>query len=473
MIFTLILTRTLTPNEFGTWNLINNMILYVIISESVISYWVTREIARGIDSGKTAVVSSGLFSAGGIFGYILLAFFLQQTNVNNNVLFFASILVPVSFLNRTLSAINYGYKPHAVSYGALAIGVIQIPLALIFVSSLNFGILGVIYATLFATTGSMMVQIIYARNKIKNAVKKKYLKKWLTHFWVPLYPGIGYIVHFFDITIFSAIVGSMEGVALWSASLVVPSLIINSASISKAVYPKLLETDKKEYLQENLVQLFYFAIPLTAISLSFGKPALFVLNPIYVVAFPVVIFSSIYIFLNTIGIVFQSFLIGMEKVDLNEKASFKDYVKSKLFFIPTLQLIQNIIYISLLAIGLLLLKPLSSQLDLVLYWAIISLVTQVPFTMYLYMLVKRNLNLTLEFKSIFKYLLISVGVFGMTYLLTEHFLDYKKNIFEFLPELLLFVTLGIGFYLTITYFVDSRTKKLFKAILEEIKNKTF
>ena len=47
LVFMLIITRTLSQQEFGTWTLIMGLIVYVTIIEPIGSYWVTREIARG------------------------------------------------------------------------------------------------------------------------------------------------------------------------------------------------------------------------------------------------------------------------------------------------------------------------------------------------------------------------------------------------------------------------------------------
>ena len=56
LVFTLIVTRTLSPEEFGTWALIGSLIIYAIIINPIISYWTTRETARGIESGKTSII---------------------------------------------------------------------------------------------------------------------------------------------------------------------------------------------------------------------------------------------------------------------------------------------------------------------------------------------------------------------------------------------------------------------------------
>ena len=158
LIFTFIVTRTFTPIEYGTWNLINGLFGYVIIIEPIISYWTTREISRNLDSGKTAIFSSGLFSIIAIIGYIVVVFLVApQTDVNQNVLFFAAMLIPVIFLNKTLTAINLGWKPHAISYGSLFYSIAQIPLALLFIYFLELGVYGIIITSLIAYIISIII----------------------------------------------------------------------------------------------------------------------------------------------------------------------------------------------------------------------------------------------------------------------------------------------------------------------------
>lgn len=470
MLFTLIVTRTLTTVEFGTWSLIYGLTIYVAMMEPVISYWVTRETARGIKSGKTAILTSSVLSLGGILVYAILAYFLGYvTHLDLNILFFAASLIPLMFLYSTLNGINLGSKPHALSYGMLSFSISEILSALIFVYLLHMGVLGVILSILVAYVVSIAVQLIFAREKIKNKIIKNYVKKWLKFFWLPLYPGITRFLYNLDFVIFLAITGSVEGLAFWTASSTLSVFIQNSGLISKAVYPKLLQGQKTEYVRENITQLFYFAIPMTALIITFVKPGLFILNPVYGIAAPITIILAISTFFYTLSNVFQSYLIGIEKVDMDEKSTFSDYVKSKLFFVPTITLIQYGIYLTLLGTGLLLLGSTRPHLDLLIYWSVALLVTQIPFTIYFYVQLRRTFVVTLELNSVLKYLLVSIGTFAMINVLTEHFLVYKNNIFEFVPNVLFFIVLGITIYFVITYFIDSRTRKLFHAVIKEIK----
>ena len=95
LIFILIVTRSFTPEQLGSWGLIGGLITYVVILEPMISYWATREIARDVNSGKTAVVSSGIFSIVGTLAFLLIAFLVSDpTGTDTDILFFAALIIP-------------------------------------------------------------------------------------------------------------------------------------------------------------------------------------------------------------------------------------------------------------------------------------------------------------------------------------------------------------------------------------------
>ena len=242
IIFTLIVTRSLTAEEFGTWNLIGGLITYVIIVEPIVSYWATREMARGVESAKTAVMSSGLFSIGGVLVYIVIAYSLAaHVHANQNVLYFSSILIPVMFLNRTLTAVNLGWNPQSSSYGMLSFETAKIPAALILVYFLHMGIFGAISSTVIAYAASIVILGIFARQKIKGQFRISLLKKWVRLSWLSVYPGISNVIYHLDVIVFSVISGSVIGLAFYAAAQTVSNLVANSSLISQALYPKLLE----------------------------------------------------------------------------------------------------------------------------------------------------------------------------------------------------------------------------------------
>jgi hypothetical protein len=470
LVFTLIVTRQLTPGEFGTWSLIGALIGYVLVVEPIISEWVIRETARGEKSGKTAVVSTGFFSIAAIGIYIIIAFFVGgQSDAEYEILFFAGMLIPPMFLSQVLTTINYGWKPHRASYGNFVLQFSKIPVALIFVYFLDMGLVGTIIAVTIAYVVSDIVLFIFAKDKIKNKFNTKFLKKWLKLSWLPAYMEIPSMLVLLDVILFSIITSSVAALAFYAAAVAISKSVLHTGQIARAIYPKLLEGGKQEYLQENLIRFFYFALPLTALSISFARPGLFALNPLYDVAVPIVIFLSLRGFLSILSSNFNSALKAIEKVDIGDESTFKDFVKSKLFLLPTINIIHSGIYVVVLAVGFILLQSLSvKSIDLVIYWSIVMFVIEIPFTIYFYRLTKKYFTLKISFPSFFKYLFVSMGVFGFVYILMERFLEYKIEIFEFMPQVLLFGAIAIGAYLGITYVIDNRTRVLFKGIINEI-----
>ena len=472
VIFTLIITRTVTPEEYGTWGLIVGLITYVSLIGPIVSYWSTRDTARNIQSGKTAVLSSILLSIGAISIYILISYLMgNYTNVERNVLLFAAILIPTMFVNGILMAINLGWKPHAISYGTIAYGISSIPLALFLIYYLDFGVAGIIISVFLANIASILILFFYAKEKIANQFDKKILKKWLKFSWLPIYPGIAILVTGFDISIFTIITGSVVGLAFWTAAFVLPGMITHTGLISRAVYAKLLE-EKTGFMSQNLTLVFYFGIIFTSLVITFARPGLYALNPIYEIAAPVTIILSFYVFLSVFTNIFLLSLAGVERVDKFENSTFKDYLKSKLFFPQTIRLIQTIIYVLILAVGLLILVGFgSSDQELLLFWASIALVTQIPLVCILYYFVRKSITIKIEISSIVKFVLTAIGVFGFTYVLTTQFLVYSPDIASFIPNVLMFAAFGIGLYIIITYLIDNKIRNLIHAIIYEIKTK--
>ena len=473
LIFTLIVTRQLSVEEFGTWGLINGVIIYAVIIHPIVSYWSTRETARGEDTGKTAISTTSLFSLIGISVYIIIAYIVGlQSDADVGLLLFAVILIPVIFINEALNAIVTGFKPHIKSYGFLIFEITKIPVALLLVYYFQWGLEGAIIASFVAYVASIVLLISYAKEKMRGAIKRSYIKKWTRLFWVPVYRMIPSLISMSDVVVFSIVTGSVVGVAYYTAARTIGFLVTHTRAIGLGVYPRLLEGGHEKVLQNNLMQFFDVAGPLMALSIMIALPGLFALNPIYTIAAPVVILLTFLQFLTTINLMLFPALQGIEKGDLDKDATFRDYAKSKLILFPTFQMIRHGIYIgSLVAILILLNTEDGTEIELVVYWALIGLIVEIPLSIYIIKLTKKSFTLKLNLKSVFKYLASSVIIFGVMYLLMEEYLVYDNSIFEFLPKVILFVIVGVTSYLAVTYVIDDKTKSLVKAAVKEITKK--
>jgi len=470
LMFTVLVTRKLTPEEFGLWALIGSMIAYFLIMEPIVSYWTTREIARGKSVGTTSLITSSLFALCSIPLYIVASFFVSDLSQTSfNVMLFGIMLIPCFFISQTLVGINQGHKPHATSYGTLVFESLKIPVGLGLVFYLQWGVEGAIVTTLLAYIARMIIQFYYARTKLKPSLDFYLIKNWFRLAPITLYSNLSHFIWSLDVVLFAIITSSSVGIAYYTICLAIASVIGHSTMISQALYPKLLSGGSHEYVNENILRLFYFAIPLLGITIMFAKPSLFILNPIYDGLFLVVIFLAIRTFFYVINGVFYQILLGIETVDKNYENEFTKFLKSRLFSVPTIQNIHYTLYIVILVISVVFLSQNDYEIkEMVIVWSIISAALSIPFVIYTGMLVKRNVKFSLPVLEIGKYGFGTI-ILVITFMLTsDYILDYEASFFEFIPGVILELLICAGSYVCITYLIDRKTRKFLKAIITEV-----
>jgi hypothetical protein len=470
IVFTLIVTRSLSQEEFGLWTLLGSMISYVIIFEPLISFWTSRQIARGMDVGKTAMLTSGLLSSVAFFVFLGISFYVSNlTQSDIGILLLSSALVPLTFISNTLAGINLGHKPQAVSFGIAFFEISKIPVGLGLVYFLDLGLYGAVAATIAAFIAKIIIQLHFAKPKLAGIINKQVILYWIKFSWLPLYGIAPSFIWTLDVLIYSSIVGSVVGLSFFGAIMAIGNIIIHSSMISQALYPKLLSEGKTEYIKDNFARFLYFAIPLFILSILFSRAGLFALNPVYASAFLIAaIYSTRSFFYATMG-TFNRIIQGLEKVDESEITKFSLLIKSKLFTIPTMDLIHYSSYIISITAMLIVLIPQGiSELDLIMWWVTISLIIQIPFTVISAILVRRQTKFIFPIIDVSKYVIGSVAMILLFYLTSESILIYDKSIFVFFPRLVLEVCIcGIS-YLVTTWLIDKKTRILFGSIIKEI-----
>ena len=101
--FVIIITRNLSVEDFGLWQVLGNTIGLAVIPIFPIGYWALRNISRGEDVGKTAVYSGIISIPIIILGYIILLTFAStifESGFNSPILYLAVIaMVQIPFLD--------------------------------------------------------------------------------------------------------------------------------------------------------------------------------------------------------------------------------------------------------------------------------------------------------------------------------------------------------------------------------------
>jgi len=316
------------------------------------------------------------------------------------------------------------------------------------------------------------VQIYFAKPKLKNKFNFSYLKRWIKLSWVALYSAFPRLINSLDVMFYTLITGSVIGIAFYSASLAIAGLGAHSGLISQALYPKLLAKGSRKHINENFSLLMYIGIPLLGITVVFSKPALFALNPAYVEGYLIVIILAFKTFFLILFKTVTKILVGIEEVDLVENPKFSNLIKSKLFSVSTIRYIKSGTYLALMITIVSLLHFSNySELDLVIYWTITALIIEIPFFVYLWFFLKKNVEFSFPYKNTGKYIAATIAFVFVFMITSEYIITYHESIYDFLPLLILELIICIGVYLSITYLIDNKTKILFKSIIREIFSK--
>jgi O-antigen/teichoic acid export membrane protein len=469
LVFSLIVTRTLSVEEFGTWSLINIIIGYMIVSGSFINYWTIREMSRGINSGNTSFISNLSLSLGIIPIYIaVVILFSENSNAIPESMFFGLILVPLYLISTNLSGINTSFQPQVVSKSLLVFETSRIPTALLFVYFLGLGIDGAIVAMFLAYFIKVIYQLFMARSKLKSKFQISYLRNWIKLSWLSLYSLGPNFFRTFDIALFTLISSSVIGIAFYAAAGTVGKLVSHTEKITLGLHPKLLSGGKYLHISENLSLVLLFGLPLTGISIVFSKPALYALNPIYQDAWPVVVFLALQTFFLAIVNSLQNSIVGIEKVDTQDEPTFRNFIGSNLFWIPTYRYIKLGIYLITLTVVFLYTKGNHSEITIITYWALIGFLIEAPYAIFLWIKLKKITKINFPYASAIKYL-TSTGIFMLVFWLTsEKIIIYHTSIFDFLPTLILQFLVCLCVYVGFTYLIDNKFRFLLKSVIQEL-----
>jgi len=207
-----LVTRSLSPDEFGTWGVITGLLAYGVTTATVVTYWTTRDTARSVKSGKTSVLGGGLLSFGGMLIYFFVIFLIfGNSSINQEVLIFGIILIPIIYFRKILSSMNLGWKPQIISYTALVGELVKILSAFFLIYLFDMGVVGVIASFGIGITIANIIQLIYLREKIRNKFNFTRFKSWIKNSWLTLYLRIPSFFQKTDIIIFIALTGSLLG----------------------------------------------------------------------------------------------------------------------------------------------------------------------------------------------------------------------------------------------------------------------
>lgn len=260
-IMTPLLTRWLTQDEFGTFDLLSTYVTLLIpfmtlcIGESVFRFLMENEKKERTAS---QIVSSSLLitMVGFIIAILLLGIIYILFESTRNYIPYFLILLIFEATNNYLVYIIRGLKKipiYAISNILFSLSIAV--LSIIFVYSLQFGLLGIVLSYSLSYLISSCLLLVSIRKNLQISIKKtdyKLIKEMLSYS-LPLMPNAvsWWIVNVSDRTIISAILGVSVN-AVYSVANKIPNLCQTFFSIfhiswQESVIESMSDKDKNEY----------------------------------------------------------------------------------------------------------------------------------------------------------------------------------------------------------------------------------
>ncbi|MDI1496030.1 MAG: putative membrane protein [Cenarchaeum symbiont of Oopsacas minuta] len=469
-IFSIMIIRLLPPDDFGFWILISSLITYVLILDPIPSYWLVRRISRGDKLAKTGLFTSTGLSGIGVIVYVGLIFIVYVTlNVDLIILIVAVLLIPTGFLKNSIASVCLGCKPQAISYSVITSILVKLIVGIVLVFGLKLGLLGLLIAVIIENIAGIISMFMLTRSQnVMGVLDYKFIRFVFSMSWLSIFTNAPYIIRNLDVLIFPILTGSLVGAAYWGIGLTLSRFIIYSGSISHGVYTKILATNDIAPAINNLRYMLFVAIPILSLIISLSKPALYVLNPLYVhISLPVILYSF-----NAMAFLLLMFFVnvlnGKDEVDINNTTSFKKYVNSDLFHTSTILTIYSISYVVTFTVLLYLKIFGESDLELVIGWAMTSFIFTAFFTIIIFILLKQKYDFTFPYISIIKYILSAILIIIITNYITEYLFTYSGTVYNLIPQLLSIIAIGFSIYLLISIVIDKPCRELIQSCFREI-----
>ena len=468
LIFVLLLTRSMTSQQYGVWSNIFDLTGYFILFSAVFPFWATRFVARGKEGAtKTGLYANLLVSLASIAIYVpLLPLLMSKFNISGTYLFvyvLAFAYIVAVHLIVILEAVLRAEKPQATGYGLLIEEICKISLAyLLIVKFQFFGPVNQFFGAMISLIVATSVQVIYylrlVLKDLKQSIQWSYVREWLKGSVAYIYNAVGSQIYGF-IFLLLFIYGGEAARGDYQAAATFAAIVGYSYSLAFALYPKLLAEDSLKDVTSSLRTVLMFAIPMAAVVMSMSRSLLTVLKGSYADASLVLVILAIDAFIALIIPFYTSVLLGMEKLDEEAKISLKQLLRSKMFKVFTLPYIQAAIA---LPAGFYVLTRFAAgnPLQAAIYVAIIIMAAHAATFLVLYIIMLGSVTIVVPWRSVGKYVLASAIMVAVLYPL-----PHPTTILPTLGT----VAMAGAIYATLVLAIDSDARMLVNSIWQEIK----
>ncbi len=469
LIFSVVVTRRLSVQEFGTWQFYSSSLAYFALPSYIVNYWLTRNIGRG----KSAVNSALTFNA--VFSWLATILFFATSIVltnyayaSNEVIIVFGIWLLTSYLSSTTDAAASGSLPHLYGYGVAVFELAKVISGAILVAWLRLGLAGAVISVDIALLLRFVLLYFLVPESLKGRIGFSEAFGWLRRFWIPLTSVLPGLIFSLDVILVTIITGNPTSAAYVRASTTFSMVILFSNSLSIALYPKLLSGGGRKEIEDSLKMVMMFAIPMFLGIFFLAEPLLYLLRAQYATAVWVLRAYATLHFLGTIKAILITILLGTEKVDIDETATYKEFSSSSLMKVPMADILNSSIYIGVILVSSFWLNSIGTEpVMLSLSLAVIYIVAMLPFLLYYWRASKRRVEYSFPVGSLARYLAAgSVMVCFLLFFFPTGAMS--EQIFNVMVSLLPVIGVSAILYFSVLIAIDGETRQLVVLVLARI-----
>jgi O-antigen/teichoic acid export membrane protein len=478
LIFQFMVAWSTTEEQYGIWFNVNDVLAYFTILVGVAPFWVMRFVARGKEgSTKTGFVTNLAVSVISTIAYLaFVPFVLPMLGISGDFLpvyLIASLQIVELYALTLFEGCLQASIPQTIGYGLLVQQVGKVALGYVLIVQMGQPLIGALVATIIAIGIQIFYYFKLLADRFKQKIRWGYVKQWLKGSLANIYNVIGsQIAAYVFIMLYE--IGGAGGRGRYGAAATITNVISYSSFLAFALYPKLLAEKKREDITTSLKMVLMFAIPMTVVAIVMADSYITLLRQDYPDASIVLAVLAVDTLIAVTSNIFSAVLFGMESLDQDEKISFKNLVRSRLFIAFSLPYVNSAIILPL-SYYVLTTYAFNQPLQAALYVSIIVAISRFVLFIVLYSLARKTIKIDIPWKSISKYVLASAVMGALLFLLPHPagiptMVTTMEIIFN-IAEVLVLTGVGAIVYLVIVMAIDKDARMLPKAILQEIKGK--
>ncbi len=469
LLFLVMMTRWLTPSQFGLWEFIIDLVAFAAYPTGIITYWATREVARGKPVARTALLTSQITSVIGVGVYLLLAF-LSYRGVGAALgPFLLSVaLVPLAYWTQSSASLVSGYDPAISGYSLFlsepAKLVVAYPLLFVF----RLGIYGIIASIAV----SYLVQGLYATYRLRPASIDGFSLSmglgWLKDWHVPTLVTVSYLLGIADTFAASLGQGGTSLAGYYQAAFQIATIVSYATYLSVALYPLMLRDATDKLPGEVLEFALLFAIPMAAGAIAVAPKILYLLKPDYVASSPVLVVLSFAAIATLVSVVMDQSLTGREKADLAREDRTRRILGSDLFFVSAANVAFSGAYVAVVFfLGYAGTRGGTPDPQIALYWAWAQLFTWSALAALKVARLRSRIRFTVS-PWVIGYIGCGLLMGVVVYLVGNQVLTTSLDAVDYGLRLALVVLLGAAVYFGLVAALDARVRGYARAVWSSI-----